>query len=245
MVPWPVALILVASLGAQIAWHAASPTPRSEADALPAAPALAVLELAAFGDKVTLAKALMLWLQAHDNQSGVSLPFSALDYTRVTQWLSNILALDPRSGYPLLAAGRVYASVGDDVKRRQMLEFIYDEFLEAPNMRWRWLAHAAIVAKHRLKDLPLALRYAGAITQHATSPDVPAWARDMTAVVLEDMGEFESAKVLIGGLLESGRITDPHEVRFLEEKLKELEEEAPRKAYVPLVPNSPLRLPGE
>jgi hypothetical protein len=46
----------------------------------------------------------------------------------------------------------------------------------------------------------------------------------MEIYVLEDMGEIEAAKILIGGLLESGEITDAHELKFLEERLRRLEE---------------------
>jgi hypothetical protein len=45
----------------------------------------------------------------------------------------------------------------------------------------------------------------------------------MQIFVLEDIGEIESAKVLIGGLLESGTITDPQELQFLMNRLKEIE----------------------
>ena len=47
-----------------------------------------------------------------------------------------------------------------------MLEFVYREFLLDPNRRWPWLAHATVLAKHRLHDLPLALRYAGCAPAH-------------------------------------------------------------------------------
>ena len=45
----------------------------------------------------------------------------------------------------------------------------------------------------------------------------------MTVVVLEDMGELEAARLLVGGLLHGGALRDPHEIRFLERKLAELE----------------------
>jgi hypothetical protein len=37
------------------------------------------------------------------------------------------------------------------------------------------------------------------------------------------MNELEAARILLGGLLESGRIHDPDEARFLRHKLEELE----------------------
>ena len=48
-----------------------------------------------------------------------------------------------------------------------------DVFFRDPDRRWPWLAHAALVAKHRLADLPLARRYASAVQRYARGPDVP------------------------------------------------------------------------
>ena len=222
-VPRRVWLLLAAGLALQAAWHGSQPPPQARGQALPQAPDVAVLRAFSMGDPLVMAKLLMLWLQAFDNQPGISVPFRELDYARLESWLEHILSLDPGGEYPLLAASRLYAEVPDEVRQRRMLDLVHREFLKDPNRRWRWLAHGAIIAKHRLKDLPLALKYARAITEHATGRQVPYWARDMTIHVLEDMGELESARVLIGGLLADGLITDPGELRFLEGKLRALE----------------------
>lgn len=221
-VPVPVIVLVIAGLALQIGWHTMRPGPSAAASDLPAPPAVSYLRVASFGEPVTLARLLMLWLQAFDNQPGVSIPFRNLDYDRVEGWLSRILALDPGTEYPLLAAARVYAEVADEPRQRQMLEFIYRQFLESPDTRWRWLAHASLVAKHRLEDMPLALRYAEAITTYATGSAVPYWARDLSVILLQDMAEYESAVTLVARLLDSGMITDPYELRFLEGRLAEL-----------------------
>ena len=226
---WALA-VLALGLALQVGWHARRPPPAADAQALPGPPPAAALRVAALGEPVALARVLMLWVQAFDNQPGISIPFRDLDYGRVQGWLARILALDPRGQYPLLAASRLYGEVPVADKQRSMLEFVYERFLEDPDRRWPWLAHAAIVARHRLNDLPLALRYARAITERATGPGVPNWARDMSILVLEEMGELEAARVLIGGLPESGRVNDPHEVRFLDGKLKDLETKAVEKS---------------
>ncbi|HZF23179.1 MAG TPA: hypothetical protein VE030_06920, partial [Burkholderiales bacterium] len=62
-----------------------------------------------------------------------------------------------------------------------------------------------------------------AINQHATSAEVPHWAKQMHIFVLEDMGEHETAKLLLGGLLASGAITDAHEARFLTQRLNAMQ----------------------
>jgi len=129
-----------------------------------------------------------------------------------------------RSEYPLFAAARVYAEVPDAARSRIALEFVYERFFADPDRRWPWLAHAALIAKHRLGDLPLARRYAQAIDRHTRSRDVPLWARQMEIFILEDMDELEAAKIMLGGLLERGEIDDPAEARFLQQRLQALEE---------------------
>ncbi|MGH8507780.1 MAG: hypothetical protein ACREVH_03575, partial [Gammaproteobacteria bacterium] len=201
----------------------AQPAPQAIARALPSPPRIETFKVASFGEPEALGRVLMLWLQAFDNQPGISVPFRDLNYGHVIGWLDVILTLAPRSQYPFLAASRLYAEVPVAAKQRQMLEFVYRRFLDDPNRRWPWLAHAVVLAKHRLADLPLALRYAQAIASHATGKGVPHWAKQMHIFVLEDMGELETAKVLLGGLLDSGTVTDPDEIQFLSTRLNQLQ----------------------
>ena len=222
-VPRRVLALLAVGIAAQIALKTVAPPHRAAAEDLPPAPNIAVLRLASFGDPVALAKVMMLYLQAFDYQSGSKVPYRDLDYSRLEAWLARILELDPRAQYPLLAASRLYAEVPVEAKQRSMLEFIYRQFLLDPNRRWPWLANATAIAKHRLHDLPLALRYAQAIQRYAVAGDVPLWARQMEIFILEDMDELETARIIIGGYLQSGAVKDPAELRFLEERLKALE----------------------
>jgi hypothetical protein len=223
-VPGVVFAMLITALGLQIAWQSAQPKPVARAEALEAPPAVPVLRVASMGEPIALAQLLTLYLQAFDNQPGISIPFRELDYPRVIEWLTVILALDPVTQYPLLMATHLYGQVPDLQRERLMFEFVHQEFLRDPNRRWRWLANAALACKHRLKDLPLALQYAREIAQFA--PEAPAWARQMHIILLEDMGEVESAKIVIGGLLDSGQIKDPYELRFLLDRLQWLERKA-------------------
>ena len=219
---WLLALLVVA-LAAQIAWRA-SQAPRAPAAAdLPAPPSPTALRLASFGETAAFARLAMVWLLAFDSRGDNVIAYKDLDYGRLRGWLHAILALDPRSQFPLFAAARVYADNPDAARTREMLDFIYSQFLEDPNARWPALAHAALLAKHRLHDLPLARRYASAVQRLATDEAVPLWARQMEIFILEDMNELAAAKVMLGGLLASGRIRDPGERRFLEGRLKELE----------------------
>ena len=222
-VPGVVLGLLAAALAAQIVLKSAEPRPAATALDLPDPPPRAALQLAAMGEPIATANMLTLYLQAFDNQPGISIPFKDLDYDKVESWLTSILDLDPPGQYPLMMASQIYAQVPDMQKQRQMLDLTYRKFSIDPNRRWRWLAHAAIMAKHRLHDPALALRYARALSEHATASSVPDWAKQMHIFVLEDMGEIETVKILLGGLLVSGTVTDPHEMHFLTERLKALQ----------------------
>ena len=215
-------LVLIVAILAQLGWGLARPGPVAKASELGDPPSLASARVASLGEPIGAAQALTLSLQAYDNQPGISIPFLDLDYARVTAWLGRILSLDPNTQYPLLMAAQLYGQVPDEGKQRVMLQFVRTEFLRDPEHRWRYLAHLAIMAKHRLNDLPLALACAQDIHDHATGPEVPDWARQMHVFLLEDMGEYARAKILLGGLLASGSITDPHEIHLLMERLEAL-----------------------
>jgi hypothetical protein len=224
-IPRWIPAILAAGFAAQLVWHQHLPPLTAKAESLPPPPALTTLRLASLDEPILAGKLLMLWLQAFDYQANLSIPFQQLDYSTVIQWLGRILELDSRGQYPLLSASRVYAEVADVSKQRQMLEFVHQQFFLDPNRRWPWLAHAVIVAKHRLNDAQLALKYAQDIAKYAQS--APHWAQQMAIFVLEDIGEVESARVLLGGLLASGTITDPQEVYFLTQRLEEMAAKKP------------------
>ena len=225
--------LLAAALSAQIAWQLARHAAAPAATDLPPAPSVQALRLASVGEPAALARLAMVWLQAFDSRGDNAVPYQRLDYTRLVGWLHAILDTDPRSEYPLFAAARIYAENNDQAKARRMLDFIFEAFAADPNRRWPALAHAALLAKHRLQDLPLARQYAAAIQRLANDDSVPVWARQMEIFILEDMNELESAKVMLGGLLATGRIRDPEERRFLQGRMEELERQLNRGPSAP------------
>jgi hypothetical protein len=221
-VPQVVKVLLVLAFFSQLILHALEPAPGAVAKALELPADTNQYRLLSLDDPLTMSRLMMLWLQAFDNQPGISISFHELNYFSVQAWLDQVLLLDPGNPYPLMAASRVYGSINNPEKQRLMLDYVYDKFQEDPEGRWRWLAHASIVAKHQLNDLPLALKYADTLAEKLQNKNVPFWAKDMRLTLREDMGQYEAAAILIGGLLESGQIKDETELRFLQQKLEEI-----------------------
>ena len=208
-------LALATALAAQLALHAGRAVQTAGGAELEPPPGLAALRLASFGEREALARLLVLHVQSFD--------LDKVDYRHLVAWLRRLLELEPRSQYPLFLAARVYGESPDPARARLALDLAYQEFFVDPDRRWPWLAHAALLAKHRLGDLPLARRYASALQRHARAPDVPLWARQMEIFILEDMNELEAARIMLGGMLESGTLHDSAELRFLRQRLEELE----------------------
>ncbi len=222
-VPVAVKIFLLLALALQLIWHGLQAPVTAKAEDLAPPLSTRAYVMSSLGEPIAASKFLNLWLQAFDNQPGASLSFHQLNYPRLTKWLDTSLELDPKGHYPMLVAARVYGSIKNPEKQRIMTDYVFYKFNENPDKYWRWLAHVVITAKHELKDLDLALKYANALAEKATGENVPYWAKDMKIIVLEDMGQLEAAKILVGALIDSGEITDPYELNFLSGKIAELE----------------------
>ena len=223
-VPVSFIVLLIIMLSLQIGFHFYTKQISANTKLLEQPPAESRFILSALSDRIFAAKSLMLWLQSFDNQPGISIPFRELNYEHLKQWLELIQGMDENSHYALLSASRLYSKVQDNQKKRLMLDFVKKEYLEKPDERWRWMAHCVYVAKYELNDLELALEYARLLRENTSWEVAPAWATQMEIFILEELDQIESAKILIGGLLESGQISDEHELRFLHNRLEELEQ---------------------
>lgn len=175
-----------------------------------------------FGEPKLVSRALMLWLQTFDSQSGLIIQFDDIDYNILIQWLDIVRSLHPNSQYALLVATHLFTQSRREDNIRLMLAYINNSFMQNPALYWRWQAYAVVLAKHRLEDINLALQYAQQLNNLTKNEQIDYWARDLEFLLLEDIGEFEASAVLIKNLLDNGEITDARELQFLTNKLKQL-----------------------
>jgi hypothetical protein len=171
------------------------------------------------GSGQLLSYLLAIRLQLHDNQAGKHIRYSQLDYERLVNWLDQIYQLNTQSEYTMLLASRVYSQTRDKGRLRTILEYIDRTFMHDPQLHWRRLAEASVIAKHQLGNLPLALQMADKLSGQPASVEMPRWARDIQFILLGDMNEIETAITIIVALLQSDAVNDPDELYFLREKL--------------------------
>jgi len=216
-------LLIVASFILIMLWRESTIYQRPKILPLPDVPSESAMNLLVASDQAFVYRVFILWLQQFDVQAGQYISYQSMDYEKLIHWLQTLNKLELTSQYPLLLATRVYSRVEDQNKTRMMLEYVYNEFQKNPQKNWRWLAEAAITAQHKLKDLSLALKFATALAEEE-SPDIPLWAKDIRLIILENLGEFEQIKLLVGGLIVNKAVTDPNEIRFLSLLMKRVEE---------------------
>lgn len=219
-------LALALAVLAQCTFSIALPQrPVAQAGALPPPLPAGVALFAGLGDPLPVSQLICLSLQA--SEAGGPAGFAGMDYTVLAGWLSLALELDPHGQYPLLLASHVYAQASDAERQRRMIDLVRAYAGRDLARRWRWLAHVSLVARHRLKDMRLALDLASDLAHAPASVAIPGWARQMAVFLHEELGERRAARVLLGGLLASGTVSDPREARFLVHKLAGLQADEP------------------
>lgn len=154
------------------------------------------------GDSQMAYRATAIFLINLGSSGGRVVPLKDYDFNRLADWFFLGDKLDSRSdSLPYLAA-MYYGASQDPQKIRPLLEYLKVVGNNPEGEKWRWLAHGAYLARFKLKDPELALEMAN-ILSVIPNEDMPFWARQMPANILNDQGEKEAAMQLILEILRS------------------------------------------
>lgn len=161
-------------------------------------------------------------LQNLGNSGGQVTPIRDYDYQKLAGWFALLDGLDPASDHvPMLAAYYFGATtVPEDVG--VVVDYLARAGDSPVGTKWRWLAHAVFLARHRMDNLPLALDLAYKLAKLQTVDDeMPLWARQMPAFVLSAGGDHEDARKIIENILLTAPDLHPNEVNFMRVYLEE------------------------
>lgn len=161
-------------------------------------------------------------LQNLGDSGGRVTPMRDYDYKALGDWFWLLNSLDPASDHvPMLAAYYFGGTrVPGDVA--VVVDYLSRVGQNPAGIKWRWLVHAAFLARHRLYNIDLALDIAYRLSKMQLVDDtMPAWARQMPAFLLTEKGDKEAARKITEGLILSGHAFDPNEVNFMRSYLVE------------------------
>ena len=183
-------------------------------EGVPPAPSNQVAKALALGDGQFLYRAATFVLQNMGDEGGRVTPLKDYDYRRLGQWFSLLDRFDPESGFLPVLVGYYFSQSQNPEDVRVVISFLAHIAIRDPERNWRWMAHAIYLARHRVKDMNVALSLAYRMAA-IKSPGIPVWARQMPAFVLAEVGDKEAARDLMEAIMDSQEDLDPSEIDFM------------------------------
>ena len=183
---------------------------------LPRLPKTQEMELLALGDKEFLFRYFTLSLQNAGDLCGKTTPLNQYDYALLHRWFLTLDELNHTSNWQPFLAAYNYSLSQNPKDAKIMVDYLRKHAKKLPQNKWRWLAHAVYIAKHRAKDLDLALEVALELS-NLDEPNVPLWARQLSAFVSKEKGDFSLAKKIMLGILATDKNISENESRFMQD----------------------------
>lgn len=214
--PFKALAAVVAALCLQALFWSQTRDLRAGLEEVPPAPSPAVANALALGDHQFLYRTTTFALQNLGDEGGRVTPLKDYDYQRLGRWFSLLDQFDPRSNYLPVLVGHYFSQSPEPDHVRVVIAYLSRIALREPAQNWRWLAHAVYLARHKVKDLGLALNLAYRLAA-LEAPGMPIWTRQMPAFVLAEVGDKEAARDLMEAILESDPNLAAGEIDFMRE----------------------------
>lgn len=163
-------------------------------------------------------RSFALSLQNAGDYGGRSNALDAYDYDRLAKWFSMMDTLDERSDFVAFLAAYYFGAISNEEKLRPLVAYLANTGERAYKEKWRFLAHAAYLARFEMNDLDLALEYAQRLSalEKRSHLDLPLWASQMHIYIQNLQGNKEEAYGLMLNILETeASKMHPNEVNFM------------------------------
>ncbi|MCK5518373.1 MAG: hypothetical protein KAI61_03075 [Alphaproteobacteria bacterium] len=202
-------------LGLNVVFWSASRDIYSGWEGVPPVPSRNGAVMMTLGDPEFSYRFLALILQNLGNTGRDTVPLKSYDYEKLGRWFFLLHELDPASDHvPMIAA---YYFGGTRVPKDVAVVVDYLGVVGQISVgeKWRWLAHAAYLARHRMHDLSLALKLAYKLVKMPDKDNFPQWARQMPAFILKEQGDNEAARQMMENMLVTENVVHPEEINFM------------------------------
>lgn len=184
---------------------------------VPPAPSEKTALSGTLGDRQFAYRLWALSLQNFGDTGGQVTSLKSYDYQKLDPWFELLYEMDPQASHIPLIIAYYFGAVRD---KPESIKVVIKHLARIGNSnegeKWRWLAQAVFLARHRLNDLPYATQLAHMLSRlNPENSELPHWARHMPAILHADMGEDEMAVALMDGLLRDSQNLSPNELNFM------------------------------
>lgn len=191
-------------------------------DGVPPPPGKAGALAASLGDASLAYRAFGLMLQNLGDVGRDVTPLKGYNYVLLHDWFMLLHQLDPISDHMPMVAAYYFGGTRVPKDVREVIDYLAVAGEVRVGEKWRWLAHAAYLAQHRLGDTDMALDFAYKLTRmNQEGIEMPQWARQMPAFVLVSKGDNDAARSLMTNMLVTDTTQHPEEVEFMKSFLIE------------------------
>lgn len=175
----------------------------------------------ALGDRQFAYRSGALTLQNLGDTGGQTTPLKLYNYEKLGKWFFLLHGLDPVSDHVSMAAAYYFGATRVPKDVRIVVDFLSVAGDSPIGEKWRWLAQASYLARHRLNDLQLSLDLAYKLSKLQIYGTMPMWARQMPAFILSAQGDKQDARALMLQILMSETNIHPNEINFMKAYLIE------------------------
>jgi len=189
---------------------------KPELGIVPPVPGEEEVKLFSFGDDEFYFRVMGFQIQNSGDTYGRSTSLKDYDYSMLSKWWRVFDSLDFKSN---LVPSMVSYYFGSTPNHKEQIPYVVD-YLEThadkdPRTKWWWYSQAIYNAKHKMKDLDRALIIANKLASVPRDVDMPIWARQMPAFMLEKKGEYNEACDIIINIIDSHKNLSEGEMNFM------------------------------
>jgi hypothetical protein len=169
---------------------------------VPPVPELKYAEAYGLGDSELSYRMIGLMIQNLGETGGRSISLKDYNYESLSQWFFLEDHLNPRSNFIPYLAAFYFSNIANPEKMRPVIDYLLEVGQRAEGQKWRWLAQAVFLARFKMQDMDRALELAHVLAA-VDNPEMPGWARQMPAFVMNAKGEKDAAYALMVEILKS------------------------------------------
>ena len=169
------------------------------------------------GDKEFSYRILAIMLQNFGDIGRDTTPLKDYNYKKLGRWFFLLHYLDPISDHVPMLAAHYFGGTLVPKDSAEVVKYLTVAGQMPFTEKWRWLAHAAYLAQHRMSNIDLALKLAYKLQRmnRVDGIKMPQWARQMPVFILNHRGEKEASRKLMENFLITEKNIDPAEVNFM------------------------------